>query len=132
MLDLIGPIMTPASAGGAGVSTATVTTTQVIRGEVKGVYLQYNDSPPAGTTDVTLASAGVDHPAETILTISNAATNGWFYPRVGAQTTAGAAMLFAAGGTAVPACIPVADKLTLTIAQANDGDSVYAWVLVEC
>lgn len=130
-MRLIGPITTPASSGGAGVSTASKTTDIVVCGEIAGVYLRYNDSPPAGTCDVTLVSAGVNHPAETILSISNAASDGWFYPRVGAQSVAGAAMLYAAGGTAVPAGIPVADKLTLTIAQANDGDSVDAWLLVE-
>lgn len=121
------------AAGSAGSATANSTTTTPIFGEVYGVYVQYNDSPPA-TTDVTIATAGTNsgaHPAATILSLTNANTNGWFYPRIGVQTTAGAAMLYAAGGTAIPGEIPIADFIKVTIAQANAGDSVDVWLLVD-
>ena len=121
------------AAGADGSATANSTTNNPVFGEIYGVYVKYNDSPP-GTTDVTIATDGTTsgaHPAATILSLTDANTNGWFYPRIGVQTTAGAAMLFAAGGTAVPGKIPTADFIKVTIAQANAGDSVDVWLLVD-
>ena len=131
-MKLIGPINSGAAAGSAGSATANSTTAEPICGELYGVYIRYNDSPPA-TTDVTIATeaAGAAPPAVTLLSLTDANTSGWFYPRIGVQTTAGAAMLFAAGGTAVPGKIPFADKVKVTIAQADAADSVDCWLLVD-
>ncbi len=49
MLKYIGPINSGAAVGSNGSATAS-TTTQVVSGRVIGVYVRYNDSPPAGTT----------------------------------------------------------------------------------
>lgn len=120
--------------GADGSATANSITTTPIFGEVYALYVKYNDDPPAGSTDVTVATAGTGsgaHPSVTILSLTNANTSGWFYPRIGVQTTAGAAMLYAAGGTAIPGEIPIADFIKVTIAQANAGDSVDVWLLVD-
>lgn len=120
-------LTTPVASGGAGTATATVTSTSPIVGTVQSVYVKYNDSPPAGTTDVTLATQGTSSgapPAMTILGITNAATDGWFQPRVPMHTTAGAVIADTYDWPVVH------DYLTLTIAQANDGDSVEVWVIL--
>lgn len=111
---------TPA-AGGAGVATVYAVSNHVIEGIIKAVHLAYLDSPP-GTTDVTIAEANTS-PAMPILTVSNAAADGWFYPMAQADNQAGADI------TNQGAPIAVADYVKVTIAQANNGDGVTATIV---
>ncbi len=130
-MRLVGPLYSGAAVGADGAATATSTTAVVHCGLVHAVYVQYLDSPPAGTTDVTVETAGGAHPAQTVLGIVNAATSGWFYPRVPTVSTAGAAALYAAGGAAVNDRAAIADRVKVTVAQANAGDGVNVWLLME-
>ena len=110
------------STGGAGASGKT-SDPRTISGRVIAVGLKYLDSAPA-TSDVTvvmLANTDVA-PARTILTVTDAATDGWFYPT--AAMTGGAAGDMQGG-------IPVDGQVTVAIAQANDGDGVIATLIVE-
>lgn len=95
--------------GGVGVSTATGYTTKIVTGVVVAVYLSYTGSPPA-TTDVTIEERN-QSPALPVLTVSNANTNGWFYPAVTNQVSG-----------SFP--VTVADYLKIVIAQADDNDGV--------
>lgn len=104
------------AAGGAGAATATAKTIKVVEGRIIAVHLAYQGSPPA-TTDVTIEEAGTD-PAIPILTVTDASTDGWFYPD--AQTV---------GTQFTP--VYVADHVSVTIAQANDGDGVTATIVWE-
>lgn len=124
---LAGPYSTAASTGGAGASTANIDTPVPLRGRVTGIYIKYNDTPPAGTTDVTIKTKGTSPrpPTYNLLVVSNSATDGWFWPQVQICTTAGAAI----AGEYTP--ILVDDYLNIAIAQANDGDSVTVWLLIE-
>lgn len=124
-MNLFGPLNTGDTTGGAGTSTSNATSSVRICGKVKGVYVRYNGSPPAGSTDLTVATSGTSHPAVTILTLSNAATDGWFYPNAQIHTTAGAAIADQYTG------IPIADFVKVTIAQANDADSADIWLLFD-
>lgn len=127
---MVGPIYSGAAAGSSGSATANFTTAVPVVGLVHAVYLQYLDSPP-NTTDVTVATAGGAHPAMTILSVADAATNGWWYPRTATHSTAGAAALYAGSGTAVNDRVAIADLVKVTIAQANAADGVNVWLLVE-
>lgn len=129
-MRLMGPIYSGAAAGNNGAATANADS-GVVSGRIVAVGLEYLDSPPAGTTDVVVATKGGRGPAQTILSIANAATNGWFYPRVGTVSTSGAAMLYAAGGAAVGEPLAVADVVNVKIDQANAGDGVNVWLLME-
>src|SRR3990167_7534703 len=113
MTPLYGPLNSGAAAGADGVATANTDSAIVLRGAVLGLYVRYNDSPPAGTTDITIATKGSRAPALTLLTIANAATDGWFWPRVQVHTTAGAAI------TATYDYAAIDDKINVNIAQAN-------------
>jgi hypothetical protein len=128
---MLGPLYSGAAVGNDGSATANQSTANVIEGRIVAVGIKYLDSPPAGTTDVTIATAGNNGPAQTILAISNAATNAWFYPRVATVSTAGAALLYAAGGTAVSDLLAVNDNIKVTIAQANANDGAEVWLLME-
>jgi hypothetical protein len=121
-------LTTPASTGGAGTSAANVDSTHIIRGWVMAVYLKYNDSPPAGTTDVVLKTKGTGSdapPSYTILSVANGATDGWYYPRAQTHTSAGVAVADTYDWPVV------FDVLNLAVAQANDGDSVDAWIVMD-
>lgn len=109
--------------GGAGTATATATSTRVVNGHIVAVYVEYLDSPPA-TTDVTIEE-GTAVPAVPILTITNAATSGWFYPRAAAVNT---------GNTAITnsfALIAVSDYIKVTIAQANNADGINVTIVYD-
>lgn len=120
---IVGPFSSGVAVGGNGVATANQTGITKTSGMVMGVYVKYNDAPPAGTTDVTIATLGTypSAPARTILAITNAATDGWFYPRVEVCSTAGAAL-------GEYTLIPIDDKIKVTIAQANAADNVEVWL----
>ena len=64
-MKLLGPINTGVAAGGAGVATNNRTTTTKIEGLLIGVYVKYNDSPPAGTTDILVKTVGTSPDAPT-------------------------------------------------------------------
>lgn len=112
---------TGATTGGAGVSTATSPTKQVA-GRVVAIGVTYTDSPPA-TTDVTVRTKGKHGPVQTVLSLANANTDGWFYPQIETQTYD--------GNPAFWSPYAIDDELEVVVAQANDGDSVQVVVLVE-
>jgi hypothetical protein len=127
MLNVFGPLQTSAASGGAGVATGTITSGSQISGRVVGAYVKYLDSPPAGTADVVIETAGVNHPVETILSIANAATDGWFYPKTASHlNTSGAAI-----ANEYQNGVPVQDAVKVTLAQANDNDYVQVWLFVD-
>lgn len=123
---LAGPFSSGVTTGGAGVSTNNQTSTAILDGLVAAIYVKYNDSPPAGTADVTVATLGTspNAPALTLLSVSNAATDGWFFPRAVEHLNS--------DGTALTShtYLPIMDKVKVTLAQANDGDSVDVWLVL--
>lgn len=126
-MSIHGPFNSGVAAGGAGVATANASTTVPLCGFVVRVYVKYNDAPPAATTDVVIATLGTSPrpPAQTILSVANAATDGWFFPQalIHVNTT----------GAAVAATydwIAIDDFVNVNIAQADNGDSVDVWLLL--
>jgi hypothetical protein len=126
-MHVAGPFNSGAAVGGNGVATANADTPIRICGWVVGIYVKYNDSPPAGTTDVTVKTKGTspEPPTYNLLAISNAATSGWFYPRAAVHDTVGAAIT----GEYTP--LLVDDYLNIVIAQANAADNVDVWLMIE-
>jgi len=112
--------------GGAGTATVNASTTEFIRGIVLDVYLAYLDSPPS-TTDITVAEQN-NSPGVTVLTVSNANTDGWFRPRKQVHNDSGTALTYD-GTRTVNEPLAVCDHLKVTIAQANNGDGVTATIL---
>lgn len=131
MCKLYGPISSGVAVGSDGSATANSTTTTPIFGKVTAVYVKYNDTPPA-TTDVTVSTTGTSPapPALAFLTLTNANTSGYFYPRAQIGDLAGAGVTYD-GTNEVYECVPIADTVTVTIAGANAGDSADVWLLVD-
>jgi len=127
-INLVGPINSGVAVGGNGAATANTSTANPIRGRVLGVYVRYNDTPPAGTTDAIIATAGNAAPALTILTLTDSATDKWVFPRLTPQGNTGANL--AALTVLEPA--PIADNVNVKIDGANAGDSIDVWLLMEC
>ena len=74
--------------GSAGVAPGS-TILPVALSRFVAAYIDYHASAP-GTTDVTISSPG--NPAsQTILAVSNTATDAWYYPVVNGVDNAGAA-----------------------------------------
>ncbi len=127
-MRLFGSISSGAAVGSAGSATATTTTTIPAIGFVAAIIVRYNDSPPS-TTDVTIATAGTGHPAITLLTLTNANTDVTRNVRHAVHDSTGAVVTFD-GTNAVYDLPAVADFVTVTIAQANSGDSVDVWIFL--
>lgn len=117
---------TGVAAGGAGVATATGYS-PVISGKILAVYIEYLDSPPAGTTDFTLVDEN-DPAAESIISLVDAATDIKIYPRRITEKNDGTDILYVAGEEVHEPYV-VHGRLKATIAQANNDDScnVYVW-----
>jgi len=116
-------VTTTGTAGSASGNESSIRCT----GRVYAVYLAYHASAPA-TTDVTLAMAGT--PSESILTIANNATSGWYYPRRPVCLNDGTALAYDIGGSQ-KVCEPyaVVDRLKLSVAQSDAlTDCVVAYV----
>jgi len=112
--------------GGAGVATATVTAPCAIQGVVLAVYIEYTDTPPAGTV-VTIA--GASSPAMPILEVTGN-TSGWFYPLHPACSSADGSTMSTAE-TLVGLVIGVFDKIKVTIASANNDDGCVVSIYYE-
>lgn len=99
--------------------------TPVIDGRLLAVHLDYESGTNA-TTDVTISRAAGDAiPAETLLTVSNNATSGWYRPRAGVVNSSGAAIT---GGYDT---YGISGQLTVAAAQSTDTKTITATFVFE-
>jgi hypothetical protein len=124
MIRLVGPINSGVAAGGAGVATNNADSNNVIKGIVHAIHVKYNDTPPA-TTDVVIATKGTNAPAITLLTLTNKNTTGWFKPRYAVQDNLGVDIANEYDREAIH------DIVNVSIAQANNDDSIDVYILLE-
>jgi hypothetical protein len=90
----------------------------VVDGFIHGVYVDYTTQP--ATCDVTIT----DDLGQAILTLTNANTDGWFYPREQVDDTAGSAI------SATYDKIGVSGYVSVAVAGGNAG-AVAVTLLVE-
>ena len=110
--------------GGAGLATATNTSNGTISGIIRAIYLAYTGSPPGATTDVTIVAA--QSVALPILIVTDSATDAWHFPMWQADDGADASDITNQGQPNI-----IDDRITVTIAQANNDDGVVATVVYE-
>ena len=120
---LYGPINSGAAVGADGAATVTAYSTTEIHGLIYAVYVKYNGDKPA-TTDVTISTKGTSPkvPSISILTLTNANTDGLFLPRINAHSILGVV------DTSGDKHISISDYLKIVVAQANTDDTVDVWV----
>lgn len=126
MLDRI-QFTTGLATGGAGVATATGYSPHV-HGEVLAVYIDYQDSPPSGTTDFTLSDEA-DPASEAIISLTDQSTDIKIYPRRITEKNDGTDILYTSGEEVFEPYV-VHGRLEATIAQANNNDYcvVTVWI----
>ena len=105
------------ASGGAGVATANAESGRAVEGEIVAVHVEYVGSPPS-TTDVVIET--VQSPAMPILTLTNANSDGWFYPVASVVDQDGAAVT----DGYVPIVVNDAVKVTVSGANNDDGATV--------
>lgn len=90
--------------------------TPIVNGLVHAV--RFIDTDLDDTADITVTCGGS---GMAIVTLTNQAATGSFQPAGATHSTAGAAALYAAGGTAVTAPVPVADEaIKVVVAQGGN------------
>lgn len=102
-------------------TTGSAQTPRPVFGRLMAIYVDYTGMP-AGT-DVTIKTKHA--PIQTILTLTDNITDGWFYPRALLDSAAGADL------AGVYDAMPIDDYLEVSVAQGDAG-SVTAYFLVEC
>jgi hypothetical protein len=130
MSGWVGPLNSGVAAGNAGAATKNTDSTVVLTGIVRAIYVKYNDSPPAGTTDVTIKTKGTNAPSYNLLVIANGATDGYYQPTLVAHDTAGAGRTYD-GTRPVAMPIYIDDIINVKIDQADAADSVDVWLWLE-
>jgi hypothetical protein len=112
--------------GSAGSASGTAAFGQIADGTLYAVYLDYAGSAPA-TTDVEIKTSD---PAIAVLTVSNHATDGWYFPRL--RTVSNTAARFTIEADADGQALPIEGQLNLVVAQSNAiSNGVTAYVYVE-
>jgi hypothetical protein len=106
--------------------TLTAYTNTVARGNIKAIHVDY-DSTAAATADLVLS----DNEGQTILTLTDINTDGWYYPRANAQDATGVDRVFIAAGQKIPVEFTVFSLLKLVLAQAGDLKTIKVTFLVE-
>jgi len=111
--------------GSAGSASGTAAFGQLADGKLHAVYLDYGSV--AATTDVTIK---LEDPAVAILTVSNNATDGWYFPRY--RITSNTAARYAVEADDAGQALPVVGQLNLVVAQSTQvTNGVTAYVYVE-
>ena len=109
-------------AGAAGSAAGSATSARPLCGELLAVYIDHTSG--AATADVTIATTHA--PVKTLLTVTDSATDAWYYPRYIIHSEAAAALTGTSGGDR--ATHPIDGYVTVTVAQSDAG-SVDVWIV---
>lgn len=120
LIDVIRVDLTADAAGAASLTTVSV------NGLLHAVYANFGTA--AAGTDTTIKSLDPD---VNLLVLTDTNTDGWYMPRGNTHDPAGAARLYAAGGTNVADRFPVAGQMQVSIAQAGNGGTATFYLFVE-
>jgi hypothetical protein len=126
MIKIAGPFNSGVAVGNNGAALINADSPIVLSGLVRGIYVKYLDTPPGATTDILITTKGTNAPAMTLLSKADNATDGWFYP-VGPVhlNSTGAAI----ANEYLP--MPIDDYINVKIDQANAGDGIDVYILLE-
>lgn len=96
-----------------------------MNGELLAIHLDYASGTNA-TTDATITLIGdANLPAMTLLTVTDNATDGWYFPRAAAVNTSNSAI------TNSFVCLPLSGQVRLGLAQSTDTKTVTITVVYE-
>jgi hypothetical protein len=127
---LIGPFTSGIAVETAGAGTGVSDKDSPVRltGRVKSIYVKYCGTVPPATTDVVISTVGTypAAPSVTLLTLTDANTSGWFYPRVAPHSVLGVALI----ALTIYEPIPVDDFINIDIAGADADNYAECWFLL--
>lgn len=106
-------------------ATGTATSSKPINGRLLAVHLDFSASM-ASTADTTIkrVSDGA-MPEQTLLTITDSATDAWYFPRVQANGSTGSAL------TGIYDTYPLTGYVSVAIAQGTSGQSLTVTLIYE-
>lgn len=110
--------------GSNGAATGSADIRRPVNGELVALYIDYTSQP--STTDVTITTKSA--PVKTLITITSANADGWFYPRYVVHSEAAVALTGTAGGDRTKH--PIDDYVNIAVAEGNAG-SVDVYLLIE-
>lgn len=119
--------MTATCSGADGSATGTAMTEFPIIGTIKAIHIDHS-AGGAVTTDVAIAT--VNTPSIAILTVTDSATDGWYHPSVVLHDNAAAAVTYD-GVNEIYVPVSVVDAIKVTVAQANDEQTVTVTIIYE-
>ena len=125
---MIDRIVFSGTASGSDGSAAVTAYSNHVQGKIHAVHIGYDGDDPA-TTDVTL-SDDADPAAESIVSLTNNATDIKIYPRRVTEKNDGTDILYETGEE-VHDYYAVNGRLKLVVAQANTDDVITATVWIE-
>lgn len=100
--------------------------TRAFEGKIEAFYLSIGTL--GNTVDITITD---DKTGAAVLIITNASASGWYPVRIPTVDAAGAALLYAAGGTGVGTKIPINGALKIAVAQPGNSKTGTLYVFVE-
>lgn len=117
------------NSGEADASGNASATIGPIRGQILAVHVNFSGSSASGT-DTVVKTAGNLGASNTILSLTDTNTDGWYYPRAQVHDTSGTEVTYD-GTNGVYEPIPVYDTITLDISQNAQGETVDVVLIVE-
>ncbi len=117
------------SSGAADASGDAVATSNVVKGRILSVLLDYSASSHSNTDVAITAKVGTF--AQPVLTITNANTDAIFYPREAAAGLTGVDLVYDGDNKTITIEIPVDGIMTITVADNNEGETVVAYITME-
>lgn len=112
-----------------GDGDATSTSLHTIRGKIMAVYVKYASESAAGT-DVEIKTSGNVGGENSILTLTDTNTSGWYYPRHQVHGSDGTALTYDGSNPVVEAPV-INDLVQVVVAQATESKTVDVTLLME-
>ena len=113
--------------GADGSAAGNAQTPAPVVGRVLAIHINHS-SGGAATSDVTIAT--VESPTTTILTITDSATDAWYYPRAQVHGVTGTALTMD-GTRLLVESLAVSDYIKATVAQGDSAETVDVTILYE-
>ena len=120
-----------AAVGADGAATKSEETPWAIVGKLLAVGIVYKDSPPAASTDVTVDTVAENGmPSQSVVSLTNAATDTVVYPSQNITINTGVAQTYD-GTRNIKNPLVVAGRFTIAITGANAADYVVVTFVYE-
>lgn len=102
-------------------ASGSIQAQQPVIGTLESLFFSFNSAVVTKTVTAVVQTGGGMGGVDTIFSAAVPSTGGWYHPRHGIHTSAGAAALFAAGGTPILEKFVIYDNLNFSISGGDTG-----------